>query len=594
MTGAGDQLTQSLELGNRAWGENSALVDEANKRYETAASRVAIARNNLNDAAIDIGANVLPAFAGAAERVGFLAEAFGGLPDPVKSALTSLGGLVMTVGLVGGAALLLIPKLAAMNATLAVSGPAGAAAARGLSSVGGALMGPWGLALAGATLALGVFAEKNYEAKKRSDELRATLDQSTGAITEQTKALLAQDLQESGMITRARDLGVSRGLLLRAYSGEADALAELVAMQKQAETSATTLGAKTGELEKSFGLASGSAIDWTGASDDAALSAGVQSAGLDALLSKVRPMNQQMVDLTKAQAEVAGTTADAGGAMEDAAGSTDTYSAAQVEAMQSTADAKKELDDLISSVENYGDTVNTAMDATSAYEAALDEANASLKENGKTANKAKTAINLHTDAGRANDKALRGVATAALKSATANFENGKSVKSVSKDVDTARGKFVDMATKMGLSKSAANKLADQLGLTKGNVNRLSDSIKNVPKSHDTKITVQTAAAKAAVDAMQRKINGLQGKDVRINVRYNVGRLPNGGRDLTGGITSAAGNLIEFSGRFSGGGYAPPIGPQQPQIRTSGGVGHDMGRAWRRPVGGLHLRQPGQA
>lgn len=581
MTGAGDQLTQSLDLGNRAWAENSALVDEANKRYETAASRVAIARNNLNDAAIDIGANVLPAFAGAAERVGFLAESFGHLPGPVKEAVTVLGGIVMSVGLLGGATLLLIPKLVAMNATLAASGPAGAAAARGMSAVGGALMGPWGIALAGATLALGVFAERNYQAQQRSDELRATLDQATGAITEQTKALLAQDLQESGMIARARDLGVSRGLLLRAYSGEADALAELVTMQKQAETSATTLGAKTGELEESFGLAGASTIDWTGASDDASQSAAVQSAGLDALLSKVQPMNQQMVELTKAQGEVAGTTAEAGGAMESAAGSTDTYTAAQVQARQETAAAQKELDDLIASVEGYGDTVNNALDATSAYEAALDDANAALKENGRTANKSGTAINLHTEAGRANDKALRGIATSALQAATANFENGRSVKSVTGDVTKARAEFIDMAVKMGMSKEAAGRLASQLGLTRGNVNQLSDAIGKTPTSHNTKMSVETETARAELRAFQAAIDALRGRTV--TVRYvRTGVNPGGGRSTAGGSTfDAEGSIHEF---FSGGGYAtlgdggghvqyaPPIGPQQPQIRQAGGAG----------------------
>lgn len=555
MTGAGDQLTQSLELGNRAWEANSALLNEANKRYETSASRVKIARNELNDAAIDIGANVLPAFAGAADRVGFLAEAFHSLPAPVKEAVTILGGIVMTVGLVGGAALILIPKLAAMNATLAASGPAGAAAARGLSAAGSAMIGPWGIAMAGATVALGVFAEKQFEAKRKSDEFRGSLDQTTGALTDQSRVLMAQSLQQSGVADAYAGLVGGLKNLTEAALGNEEVLARLHAQQQANEEVVTRLAAKHGDL-----------TDAEYAELDAATQ---RSTAYANLFEKLNPLIDATAEQTAKQKELGSVT-------EGTTATTNDFAAAQQQAAVDTGDAAKELDDLISSVENYGDTMNSALDATSAYEAAIDDATAALKENGKTVNKTKTAIDLHTKAGRDNDQALRGIATSALKAATANFENGRSVKSVTGDVVKARGEFVTMATKMGLSKTAANKLADQLGLTKGNVEQLSEAVKKTPTAHTTKMDVQTKAALAKLAAFQTRINQLRGNDVRITTRYvTVGQKPGGGRNTGGGTTkdNAEGNLYEYSGSFAGGGYAPPIGPQYPQIRAAGGDGY---------------------
>jgi TP901 family phage tail tape measure protein len=548
MTGAGNLLSDSLALQATSWEQNVAALNEANKRYETTASRAKIARNELNDAAIDIGANVLPVLAGLADRVGFLAEAFHALPGPVKEAVTILGGIVMTVGLVGGAALILIPKLAAMNATLAASGPAGARAAAGLSAAGKAMMGPWGLAMAGATIALGVFAEKQFEAKQKSDEFRGSLDQTTGALTDQSRVLMAQSLQQSGVADAYAGLVGGLKNLTEAALGNEEVLARLHEQQKANEDIVTRLAAKHGDLT---------------ASEYEELDAATQrSTAYDNLFKKLGPLNDATAAQMQQQKELGSVT-------EGSTASTNDFAEAQKTAQQETENTAKEVEDLIRSVENYGDSLNAALDATSAYEAALDDASAALKENGKTANKTRTAIDLNTKAGRDNDKALRAIATSALKAATANFENGRSVKSVTGDVMKARSEFVTMATKMGLSRAAAEKLATQLGLTKGNVSSLSEAITKTPTSHSTKMDVETKAALAKLAAFQQRINQLRGNDVRITTRYvTVGQKPGGGVNKGGGTTKdAAGSIHEFAG----GGFAP-IGIQQPQIRLAGGAG----------------------
>ncbi|MBK7274845.1 MAG: phage tail tape measure protein [Actinomycetales bacterium] len=119
---ASDLLRTSVDLGTKAWTDNLALTQEASKRYETAESKIKMARNQLNNAAIDVGAVVLPAFASAAESVGSLAQWFSALPEPVKHTATVLGMVASAVTLVGGTALIAIPKIQACKVVLVEMG----------------------------------------------------------------------------------------------------------------------------------------------------------------------------------------------------------------------------------------------------------------------------------------------------------------------------------------------------------------------------------------------------------------------------------------------------------------------------------------
>ncbi|MCR6703156.1 MAG: phage tail tape measure protein [Cellulomonas sp.] len=119
LKGAGDRLVDTLKLSNRAWDENRALVDEANKRYDTAGAKVQIAQNALRDAGISIGETFLPAISGAAEGVADLAKTIADLPEPLTNALGVMGALVGAVALAGGAIILALPKWKAFKDTLA-------------------------------------------------------------------------------------------------------------------------------------------------------------------------------------------------------------------------------------------------------------------------------------------------------------------------------------------------------------------------------------------------------------------------------------------------------------------------------------------
>lgn len=102
------------------------------------------------------------------------------------------------------------------------------------SGLMGALGGPWGLAIMGASAVIGHLAQKHQEAKQAEEEhkqaqndLRASLDETTGAITEQTNELVNKKLQESGAADAARELKISQDTVRDAVNGNKAAMEEV-------------------------------------------------------------------------------------------------------------------------------------------------------------------------------------------------------------------------------------------------------------------------------------------------------------------------------------------------------------------------------
>ncbi|MDT2715888.1 phage tail tape measure protein, partial [Enterococcus gallinarum] len=52
---ASDVFSGAVEMGNKAFGKNNALAEEAGKRYETTESKLKMLRNEATNAAIDLG-----------------------------------------------------------------------------------------------------------------------------------------------------------------------------------------------------------------------------------------------------------------------------------------------------------------------------------------------------------------------------------------------------------------------------------------------------------------------------------------------------------------------------------------------------------
>lgn len=147
--GAGDLLTRSLDLQEKAWRENTALAKEAEQRYKTFESRLTIFWNKLKDVGIALGTSLLPvlqdlldAMAPFVDKLAKGAEEFSKLSKGTKVAIVSFSALVASVG----PALFVFGKLLTTWGQILVMAPRLAAAMR---LVWASMMGPFGAILAG-------------------------------------------------------------------------------------------------------------------------------------------------------------------------------------------------------------------------------------------------------------------------------------------------------------------------------------------------------------------------------------------------------------------------------------------------------------
>ena len=135
--------------------------------------------------------------------------------------------------------------------------------AQGIMSMFG---GPWGLAIAGASTALAILAKRHQEAaqkeiehKQYQDQLRDSLDSTTGAITQQTREMQLKKAQEDGLLDSARALGVAEGDVVDAMNGSAAATKRVSAAidnQQASVVKNTEFWAKWGaDIEKHGGTA---------------------------------------------------------------------------------------------------------------------------------------------------------------------------------------------------------------------------------------------------------------------------------------------------------------------------------------------------
>lgn len=243
--GAGDLFRESLDLGNQAWKDNTALVEEARKRYETSASKLAVLRNNVTDLAIDFGTALTPALLGVTDKVGGLLDGFRGLPGPMQQVVGIGVGLAGAAAAMGGGFLLLAPKIKAAKDLiegLATSAPRLASA---LNLAKGAA-GPLAVAIGIGTAALSYYGEQKRKAKQRTDEFVAALEQERGGVAGATRELIAKKIVEEGLDKAAQRHGISVDTLVRAIEGERDAINEVRAAGDSWD--AAKLIGKTSEL----------------------------------------------------------------------------------------------------------------------------------------------------------------------------------------------------------------------------------------------------------------------------------------------------------------------------------------------------------
>ncbi len=458
------------------------------------------------------------------------------LPGPVQAVGLGLAAIAAAGLLAGGAFLTLIPKIAATKIAMVELGVTS-------TLVKSVLGGPLGLALAAATIGLGFFIKGQLDAKQQADDLRASLDQQTGAITDNTRQMVANQLQQKGVFELAKTLGVSLKDVTDAALGQGDALDRLRSRQEQ------LTAAGTAAFQSS--VASGKGLEeLTGKTDvfgrqvqTSAQQTQTQAQAFGALIEAVGGTSAVLNPQIDAQKQIADATGTAKGATEG-------LTKAQLAQVQSADTNKKALDALKQAVKDYGTELAGAREASRGYEESLRTATESLDTQRKALADQRIAtlgikdatdqqrdsalrwadaqitagagLDISTEAGSRNQRNLDGIAEKAKNAAVENFKNGQSIEDVTKKLGSAREAFVATGTRMGLTTQAANTLADQLGLTTSNVSRLTENLNAVPRQTTARVDAETAAAQQNVQATAARLDAIDGRRANTSVTADVG------------------------------------------------------------------------
>lgn len=189
---SGDLLTKSLDLQADAWEENSALTDEASKRYDTVEAKLGIMRNRVNEAAIDLGSVFLPVLADVAEGVGGFADGIASLPAPIQEVIAGGALMIGVVALVGGTAMVAVPKVMALWTQIQLLTASGTGARTALGRMGAFLGGPWGIALVAATALMMTYNRVMEEGVPAQEEITNQII-STADATEKLGSAIAKN-----------------------------------------------------------------------------------------------------------------------------------------------------------------------------------------------------------------------------------------------------------------------------------------------------------------------------------------------------------------------------------------------------------------
>lgn len=530
---AADQFSDAMATGNRAMKENTALSDEAEKRYETTAAKLDIMKNRIVDAAIAVGENFLPAIELGAEVVGDLADMLAGLEGPAAGVAAWVGAIGGAILLTGGMAMAAVPKIAAYKLAVETLGAAGRrtdAILKGLGRATG-VFATVGLAQYGITAFANEMTEKMMPAAEDTTN----------------KVLTAKSAVDSfASVLEARLPGTGDKMALAAEQVEG-----LSAALQDASSASWWSPMKVGsdELLASWRLIGKelAATDFDVAREQfqrITKEAGLTREETAELINQSDEFKKTLTD----QATAMGLSADEASlltlamqkvspAADKAAKSAEEQAAALDELQGKATSTEIALDELADAIRGFGSAELDARAAARDLEAAFDDLTQSVIDNGLS-------LDINTDKGRSNEAALDAIVRAALESAAATAEQTGSQEEANAVLQAGRDRLIEMLAQFGITGEAADEYVNKLGL--------------VPENIDT------AVGLTGIEQAEQDLNWLtRPRQSLITILYGEGNQPPEQEwHAPMAPRSANGNIFEFAngGGLETGIYAggPPI------------------------------------
>ena len=180
LSNASGVLNDAIDVANTAWEDNTALTNEANKRYGTLQSQITMTLNKIKDMAISIGNKLMPSIQKILEKVGEWVKKFEDLNEEQVDLIVKIGLIVSAIG----PAVTIIGKLTtAIGGVVKAIGTVKTAievmqglttststAVNGLASVFSAITSPIGIAVTGIVASISLISTAVQSMSKDTSE----------------------------------------------------------------------------------------------------------------------------------------------------------------------------------------------------------------------------------------------------------------------------------------------------------------------------------------------------------------------------------------------------------------------------------------
>jgi TP901 family phage tail tape measure protein len=559
------QITQAqilYEGGSAAVQEWTGKVNDAGFAAEQAAKLTDNLKGDIerlggsiDTALIQTGSKANDTLRGMTQGLNGVVDGFGNLAPIVQENIIKLAAVSSGLLLVGGAALIAVPKVLAFKTAIEAANIS-FGKFTGAMKVAGASLGVIGLAYASTEIRN--MAAASAVGTPPIDKLAASL-QAVGAGAQSSGDFGALFARGAGVFRNnfedaskaLDDFGANANAALNSHWYES-----LLGSEGEAKSVFST---RIAQIDKALAdlVSSGHGAEAAAAVDK--LSQSIEQYG-----GSADQVKGQLTQYNAAVKEGGDATGAAKAPVTDLTAAADAQRAA-MDALNNTTDKWIETMNAVNS------PVLSARDAVRQWEASIDAAQEALKENGKT-------LDVTTDKGRKNQAALDDMAKAALSNVGAMQANGASQGQLQGALDSSRIQLYNTARQFGLSETAAHEYVDQ--------------VLKIPPKASTTAEFNDAQARAEVASFQAYVMKLHGTTVPVyasvesGIRHAAGGLVTGpGTGTSDDIPARLSNreyvvkatAVEKYGvhfldqvnsmRFANGGYAA-YGPATSGVSTS--------------------------
>lgn len=313
---ASDTLTDAVATSNAAYNENTALVDEASKRYATFEAKMSQTKEKISNVGVELGERLLPYVDKFLDGLDNLIAAWDNLSPSAQDAIVKIGLIAAAIGpllmVVGnlmssiGSIMIYGPFIASTLATVGtaitttVLPALGSMAAAGLAAVAPFL--PF-IAIAAAVVAAGVLIYKNWDTiKEKAGELGAAVSEKWNsmkeAVSEKWNAMKEKTSEVLGAI--ANKVNENGGGIKGAFGAYMEWYKDCWKKGFEAINQAT--GGKLGEA---LSTVKGKLSEMKGAFDD--LTSKALNWGRDLISNFINGIRQKINDLVNACKDIGNT-----------------------------------------------------------------------------------------------------------------------------------------------------------------------------------------------------------------------------------------------------------------------------------------------